>query len=161
MGTIVTMTAGEGWEGSDDPLVVHFNIEVPGYATVAGKRFLMPAYLFRITHKDAFQHSDRKYPVYFAYPFGEFDTINMKLPAGYSVESVPDQQNAGVGYAKYASVTQFDGMQLVTQRKLLFNGIYVDQSKYSELRSFFNKVQTGDEQQAVLHGGSPSAQKGN
>ncbi len=161
VGALVTMTSAEGWEGSDDPLVVHFNIEVPGYATVAGKRFLMPSYLFRITHKEAFQHADRKYPVYFAYPFGEFDNINTRLPAGYSVESVPEQQNAGVGYAKYVSVTQFDGMQLVTQRKLLFNGIYVDQSKYPELRAFFNKVQTGDEQQAVLHGGSASAQKGN
>lgn len=161
VGALVKMTSAQGWEGSDDPLVVHYSVEVPGYATVAGKRFLMPAYLFRPTHKNAFQHADRKYPVYFPYPFGEFDSINTKLPAGYSIESVPDQQNAGVGYAKYVSVTQFDGMQLVTQRKLLFNGIYVDQAKYGELKSFFNKVQTGDEQQAVLRGGSVNAQKGN
>jgi len=44
---------------------------------------------------------------------------------------------------------------------LLFNGIYFDVSKYSELKSFFNKVQAGDEQQAVLRAGGVSAQKGN
>ena len=33
--------------------------------------------------------------------------------------------------------------------------------KYSELKSFFGKVQAGDEQQAVLHGGNVSAQKSN
>jgi hypothetical protein len=58
-------------------------------------------------------------------------------------------------------VSNFDGIQLVSQRQLAFNGIYFDLDKYSELKSFFGKVQAGDEQQAVLHGGNVSAQKGN
>ena len=59
-------------------------------------------------------------------------------------------------------MSQFDGMRLVTQRNLIFNGVYFPLEKYSELKGFFGKVQAGDEQQAVLHvGGSTSAQKGN
>ena len=158
---LVKLASVEGWEGTDDPLVAHFNVEVPNYASVAGKRFLMPAYLFQGSHNEAFAHADRKYPIYFAYPFSEVDVVNAKIPAGFSVESLPAQQGAGLGYAKYASVTQWDGLQVVTQRKLLFNGMYFEPGKYSELKTFFNKVQAGDEQQAVLHGGSVSAQKGN
>lgn len=47
-------------------------------------------------------------------------------------------------------------------RALLVNGMFFDTNKYSELKDFFNKVQAGDEQQAVLHvGGANSASKGN
>jgi uncharacterized protein DUF3857 len=160
-GSVAKQSMVQGWDATDDPLVARFNIEVPNYATGAGKRFLVPAYLFQAgTHKNGFKSSDRKYPVYFPYPFGESDVISMRIPAGFTIESVPDQQQAGLGYAKYINMTQSDGTQLITQRKLLFNGIFADTSKYSELKTFFNKVQAGDEQQAVLHGGT-SAQKGN
>src|SRR5437764_6119738 len=161
-GAVVKMTQAQGWEGADDPLVASFSIEVPSYSSAAGKRLLLPAYLFQIKKKDAFTHADRKYPVYFPYPFTEYDVVNTKIPAGFTVESVPEQQNASMGgTAKYINVSQFDGMQVVTERKLLFNGVFFPIEKYPELKTFFNKVQSGDEQQAILHGGNVSAQKGN
>ncbi len=56
---------------SDGPLTAIFSVEMPGYASAAGKRFLVPAYLFQARQMDAFKHVDRKYPVYFPYAFGE------------------------------------------------------------------------------------------
>src|SRR5262249_33855945 len=141
--------------------VARFNVEVPNYATVAGKRLLIPSYLFQLRQNLAFAHAQRKYPVYFPYPFTDSDSVTIKVPAGFTLESVPPAQDAKLPYARYQNVSQFDGMQLRTQRQLAFNGIYFDVDKYSELKSFFGKVQTGDEQQAVLHGGNVSAQKGN
>ena len=49
----------------------------------------------------------------------------------------------------------------MSERKLLFNGVFFPMEKYSEVKTFFNKVQSADEQQAILHGGNVSAQKGN
>ena len=161
-GAVVKMAQAQGWEGTDDPLIAAFNVEVPGYGSAAGKRLLLPAYLFQIRQKEAFSHADRKYPVYFPYPFTEYDIVNTKLPAGFTVESVPEQQNVSFEkIAKYINVSQFDGTQVVTERKLLFNGVFFPTEKYPELKTFFNKVQNGDEQQAILHGGNVSAQKGN
>src|SRR5205085_3008190 len=62
-----------GWDAIDDPLTVQFSIEIPGYASVAGKRLLMPAFLFQAKQKDAFKHAERKYPLYFPYAFSEID----------------------------------------------------------------------------------------
>lgn len=54
------------------------------------------------------------------------------------------------------------GLSIKELRALLVNGMFFDTNKYSELKDFFNKVQAGDEQQAVLHvGGANSASKGN
>lgn len=160
-GSLVTMVTAQGWDDGDQPLLASFSIEVPAFAVLAGKRLLVPTSLFQSQHKDAFKHSERKYPVYFSYPFTEYDSLSATVPAGFTVENVPPQQEASLSYAKYQNVSRFDGHQLVTQRRLAMNGIYFPLEKYSELKGFFVKVQVGDEQQAVLHGGNVNAQKGN
>lgn len=161
-GAIVTMVASQGWEGTDEPLTASFSVEVPDFASAAGKRLLAPANLFQLKQNQAFTHGERKYPVYFPYPFTEADSVSIQVPAGFTIESVPPEKEAKLPYARYKSISQFDGMNLVTQRNLIFNGVYFPLEKYSELKGFFGTVQVGDEQQAVLHaGGSTSAQKGN
>jgi len=157
---IVEVKEVSGWDGEDDPLKVQFHLQIPGYASSAGKRLLLPPYLFQTKRKDAFKHADRKYPVYFAYAFTENDAISIKLPAGYRVEGSPKDQEVKLPYALYQQTNTTSGSELVTKRALLFNGIYLDVKLYSEVKDFFGKVQAGDEQQAVLRaGGSTSAQK--
>jgi len=161
-GAIVKMALAQGWEDADAPLVARFDVELPNYATLAGKRLLIPAFLFQLKQNQAFAHGQRKYPVYFPYPFTDNDAVTIKVPAGFMLENMPPAQDAKLPYARYQNVSQFDGIQLLTQRQLAFNGIFFPVDKYSELKSFFGKVQAGDEQQAVLHaGGSTSAQKNN
>ncbi|HEY6251504.1 MAG TPA: transglutaminase domain-containing protein, partial [Candidatus Angelobacter sp.] len=159
---VVKMLDAQGWEGSEEPLSAHFSIEVAGYASSAGKRIVVPSYLFRVKQKDAFVHADRKYPVYFPYAFAELDTINIAFPGDHTLESSPQNQEAKLPYASYRIGVKFQGNHLVMQRTLALNGIYFPVTNYSEVKDFFNKVQVGDEQQAVLHGGgTTSAQKGN
>jgi len=161
-GTVVKMAISQGWEDGDAPLVARFDVEVPNYATLAGKRLLIPAFLFQSKENRAFAHGQRKYPLYFPYPFTDNDVVTLQVPSGFTPESLPTAQDAKLGNtARYQNVSNFDGVKFVSQRQLAFNGIYFDLDKYSELKSFFGKVQAGDEQQAVLHGGNVSAQKGN
>lgn len=160
-GAIIRMTKSEGWETSDGPLTTIFSVEMPGYASAAGRRFLVPGYLFQARQMDAFKHVDRKYPVYFPYAFGEIDRVTIKIPDGYTLESAPQSQAARLVYAGYQTLAQFDGKQLVTQRTLQVNGIFFRLEQYPEVKDFFSKVQAGDEQQAVLTGtnqesGTPS-----
>jgi hypothetical protein len=158
-GAAIKLTKSEGWETSDGPLTATFSVDMPGYASAAGKRFLVPAYLFQARQMDAFKHVERKFPVYFPYAFGEVDRVNIKLPDGYALENTPPEQAERLGYAGYQNLTQFDGKQLVTQRVLQVNGIFFRLEQYPEVKTFFGKVQAGDEQQAVLTGGSVHAQK--
>jgi hypothetical protein len=160
-GAIIKLTKSEGWEASDGPLTAIFSVDMPGYASAAGKRLLVLAYLFQARQMDAFKHVDRKFPVYFPYAFGEVDKVSITLPAGYTLENIPEKQNTRLGYAAYQNLAQFDGKQLVTQRVLQVNGIFFRLEQYPEVKDFFGKVQAGDEQQAVLTGGSINAQKTN
>jgi hypothetical protein len=160
-GANIKLAKVEGWEAAESPLITAFEIEVPGYASAAGKRLLVPAYLFQARQMEAFKHVDRKFPVYFPYAFGEVDRVNMLVPDGFTLETAPQQQTARLSYAAYQNLAQFDGRQLVTQRILQLNGIFFKLELYPEMKDFFGKVQAGDEQQAVLTGGSTNAQKSN
>jgi uncharacterized protein DUF3857/transglutaminase superfamily protein len=160
-GPDIKLAKVEGWDSVDLPLTATFNVIIPSYASAAGKRLLVPAYLFQAKQFEAFRHADRKFPVYFPYAFGEEDRVNIKLPAGYTLESVPQQQSARLPYAGYDNLVQFDGKQIVTQRNLVLNGIFVPLNLYPEVKDFFGKVQAGDELQAVLKGGTTNAQNSN
>src|SRR5258708_3174312 len=106
-GTIVKIAEVQGMQAVNEPLIARFDVELPGYASAAGKRLLLASYLFQARKKDAFKHPERKYPVYFPYAFAEVDKIGIRLPAGYSVEGAPQPQEAGVPYARYSNTIQF------------------------------------------------------
>jgi hypothetical protein len=157
-GALVKMTEAKGWDSTEEPLLARFSIEVPSYASTAGKLLVIPSCLFQVKKIQAFKHAQRKYPVYFPYAFLEMDHVSLKIPAGFAVETLPQQQEASLKYAKYQSVTKYNNSELVTERRLAFNGVYFELEKFPELKTFFGKVQSGDEQQAVFHGGNASAQ---
>ncbi|MFL6310997.1 MAG: transglutaminase domain-containing protein [Terriglobales bacterium] len=160
-GAIIKLTKSEGWDASEAPLIATFSVNMPGYASTAGKRLLVPTYLFQARQMDAFKHVDRKFPVYFPYAFAESDRVSITLPPGYTLENAPQQETARLTYAAYQNLAQCDGKQLITQRILQVNGIFFRLEQYPEMKTFFGKVQAGDEQQAVLTGGSVNAQKSN
>jgi Domain of Unknown Function with PDB structure (DUF3857)/Transglutaminase-like superfamily len=157
-GADVKLQAERGWDRSDDPLEARFTIHVPSFASVAGKRLLVAGDLFESRQRDAFKQQARKFPVYFPFAFEEDDKVSIQAPAGFSLESVPPPQSASIGYAGYQSVSQFEGNELRTQRVLKVNGIFFRPEQYAEVREFFNKVRSGDEQQTVLQGGTIHAQ---
>jgi hypothetical protein len=136
--------------------VATFAAELPSYASVAGKRLLVPTCLFLDHEEDVFNRAERKYPVYFPYAFGEADTVTIQLPPDYTAESVPPQQSSSLSYATYLNDTEFDGKRLVTHRVLQVNGIFFRVEIYPEVKDFFRKVQLGDEQRMVIQPGKPA-----
>ena len=160
-GASVALMKVEGWQGSEEPLIATFTIELTSYASLAGTRLLVPTNIFQSRPMDAFKHADRKYPIYFPFAFGEADQIAIMIPSDYTVETLPAQQSTNVSYATYFNESHCDGKQLVTDRVLQVNGIFFRLDIYAEIKDFFRNVRTGDEQQAVLRGGSTDAQKTN
>ena len=160
-GSTVKRTDSKNWEGSEQPLEAHFTISVASFASTAGKRLLVPACMFQARQKNAFKTQDRKYPIYFPFAFSETDKTTITVPAGYSIETAPQTQQASIPAAIYQNEVRLAGRQLMSNRILQVNGIFFSADQYAQVRSFFSKVQAGDEQQAVFQGGSVHAQTSN
>ena len=149
-GAMVKLQTAEGWTSSEEPLIGRFTVDIPNYASLAGKRLMTPAFFFPTLQKNMFIHDYRKYPIVFSYPFTETDQVTIKLPEGYAMEAPPYRRKSSLKYAGYEVSSSLDGNQLTTKRTLRFDGLRFDPDQYSELKSFFNIVQAGDAGQAVL-----------
>jgi hypothetical protein len=160
-GATAKLVSSKGWTSTEEPLIAGYKIELPNFASFAGKRVLMPSFMFEVKRLDAFQHTERKYPVYFTYPYAEIDNFNIAVPDGYKIESMPAKQAVSADFADYKTLAQPRGAKLNLQRVLVVGGTFFSLEHYPALKDFFNKVQAGDEQQAVLSGGSINADKGN
>jgi len=149
-GTMVKLQESRGWDSIDDPLVARFKVEVSGFASVTGKRVLLPAFFFRTLQKNMFTSQFRRYPITFSFPFTEDDQLAIELPAGYAVEEPPYRRKINLAYAGFEISSQVKDHALITERGLDFKQTELPPEKYEELKGFFTVVQKGDEGHAVL-----------
>lgn len=150
-GATVRLLQSSGWNAPDGPVTARFNIAIPNFASLAGKRLVTPSLLFASPQKQMFTSEFRHYPIWFSYPFEERDEVRIKLPVGYSVEAAPYHRKAGLSYAGYEVTSTVDQGELTTRRSLRLAEVKFPPEKYAELKEFFNIVQSGDAGQCVLH----------
>ena len=147
------LTNKPDWTSSETPLVAEFDLKIPGWASSAGKRVVVPAAIFTIGEKGVFEHANRVHPVYFEYPHEKADDLTIELPPGWRVSSVPPPQKQDGHIVVYSlNVEQGPGTLRLT-RKLTIEILLLEQKYYSALRSFFQVVRTGDGEQIVLQPG--------
>ena len=155
-GSEVELTNKPDWKGSDVPLVAEFDLKVPGWASAAGKRTLLPTALFGATEKHLFEHAERTWPVYFDYPFKKIDDVTIQLPPGLQVGSLPKGIDQDIQAAQYTLKVESKDGAVHVQRVLRSDLVAVGQDKYAVLRGYYAFVRSNDDQQVVLQPGLPS-----
>src|SRR5882762_5608178 len=147
------LTNKPDWTSSETPLVAEFHLKIPGWASSAGRRVMIPAAIFTVAEKGVFEHANRVQPIYFAYPYEKTDDMSIELPAGWQVSSVPAAQDRNGKVVAYSlKVEQSPGTLRLT-RKLTIDFLLIDQKYYGALRNFFQEVRNGDGVQVVLQPG--------
>jgi len=157
VGIEVELTNKPDWTSSAPNLVAEFTLKVPGWVSGAGKRALMPVGLFSASEKHLFEHQARTYAVYFHYPYKKVDDINIELPLGWKLSSLPAAQNQDAKAAAYVLSMEDNKGTVHISRTLRSDLMMVDKPNYPILQSFFQAVRTGDEEQVVLQPGAGSA----
>jgi hypothetical protein len=153
----VDLTNKPDWNNSETPLVAEFHLKVPGWASAAGKRALMPVGLFTANEKRLFEHANRTQPIYFEYPFEKLDDVSIELPAGWQVASLPPAKNQDGHIVSYTLKAENDHETLHLTRKLNVDFLFLETKYYGALRTFFQVVRSGDEEQIVLQPGAATA----
>jgi hypothetical protein len=144
------LTNKPDWSSSETPLVAEFNLKIPGWASNAGKRVVVPAAIFTAGEKGLFAHADRVHPVYFEYPHAKADDVTIELPPGWEVSSMPPPRNEDGHIILYNLQVEKTPGTLRLTRRLTVEVLLLDQKFYPALRNFFQTVQTDDGEQVVL-----------
>ena len=139
-----------GLDTSDGPVTVEATVEIPGFGTSTGRRLLLPIALFQFNNRHPFSYAQRTYPVYFRYPFEERDEVDLELPAGYQVESLPAALAAMAAFGNYEITRDKQANHVRLHRHLLIAGVIFSPIYYADLRGFYDKVTAGDGDQVVV-----------
>lgn len=159
IGSEVELTGKPDWSSASTTLVAEYDLKVPGWASGAGKRVLLPSAMFTNTEKHLFEHADRTHPIYFTFPFKKTDDITIELPLGWQTNSIPKPTTENAKVIVFSSKAENEKGVLRMQRQLDMQLTMLDVKYYPALRNFFQNVRTADEQQIVVQPGLPAASK--
>lgn len=153
----VDLTNKPDWTSSEAPLVAEYNLKIPGWASSAGRRAMIPAAIFTNGEKGEFEHAERVHPIYFNYPHVKADDITIDLPPDWHVSSLPAPHNDDGHIILYSLNVEKNGRSLRLKRKLTIDLMMLEQKYYAAFRRFFQVVRTGDSEQVVLQPGETHA----
>lgn len=146
------------WDGVEDiekPVSVTFKLQLPAYMQRTGKRIFVQPAVFQHNLAARFPNSERKYPVYFHYPWSENDDITIDVPAGYEFDHPDLPAHIKVGNTVEWNMTAQiqGGSKLIFKRTFQFGGdgnIILPKEAYSSLKQVFDAVHNGDEHALAL-----------
>ncbi len=158
-GMEVKVTSIEKLTDYEQPLTVNYDVSgLPGSPT--GKRLVVPSDIFEANSRSTFPHEKRESAVYFEYPEIVQDALRINFPPTFSIESMP--KTDGQTYAKeaaYKITTEQKPTSYTVRREFILGEIVFMPKDYPELRSFYNKVETRDQESLVLKVGEGGGSK--
>jgi hypothetical protein len=133
----------------DQPLGIQFSVTAPSYARTAGALLLVRP---RVLGSDADPLDDkpRKVPVSFPRVGTWTDNFDVKIPAGYTVDDVPDPVNLDVGFATYHSEVKAQGDTLHYTRQYVLKKVELTPDQYGALRKLEGQITSDENSNAVL-----------
>ena len=126
------------------------NIIVSNYATITGKRlFIVPNIMTRHNRKLS-ADSARKFDIDLGFEYRDVDTVELTLPAGYAIESMPQDVSISGKFGKYNCSVKLQGTQLFYYRGIEHYGGQFPAKDYPELVIFYETIYKADRNKVVL-----------
>ncbi|SFS15844.1 Transglutaminase-like superfamily protein [Granulicella pectinivorans] len=145
----------------EQPLKVSFSVKGP-VATSAGRRALIVSDLFEAQDHPTFPSKERKDGVFFHYGHTDNDVVRIHYPEGYSVESIPKDEN--IPFEKYAlyrfKSEQAPGYYTIRRDFIIGQTIYTAE-EFPRLRTFFTSFETKDREPVVIKPGATTTTASN
>jgi hypothetical protein len=147
----------ENFSDTSKPLVYSYKIKITNYAQRTGQRLFLQPGLFEYGVKPLFSATTRKNSIHFAYTWSETDDIEIKLPAGFDLDS-PDQPAPISDPKRIASIKVALGINRSTnvlryKREFHFGGggtILFPPAAYPALKALFDAFQKADSHVVTL-----------
>jgi transglutaminase-like putative cysteine protease len=153
----VDLTNKPDWSSADSRLVAEFDLKVPGWVSGAGSRALLPVGIFGAPEKHIYEHTTRVHPLYYHFMSQKVDDVTIELPLGWKVSNLPKPGDKDAKLLVYTMKADEKNGTLHIERRLKNELLMLDPKYYQAVRSFYESVRTGDEEQIVLqpmgHGG--------
>jgi uncharacterized protein DUF3857 len=146
----VELTNKPDWSSADPKLVAEYDLKVPGWVSGAGSHVLLPVGIFGGVEKHLYEHTMRVHPLYFHYASEKVDDVTIELPLGWKVSNLPKPGDKDAKLLVYTMKADEKNGTLHLERRLKSELVILEPKYYPAVRSFYESVRTGDEEQIML-----------
>jgi len=132
--------------------------------TATSKRLMLPGFFFDTRQHQPFVDEEKRLePVDMRYADRINDQVTYHLPAGMTVEGAPQDANVSwPSHAVFVSKTKTDPGEITIADSLIVAFTFAKPEEYQDLRGFYQKISTADQEELVLtNAPQPAAGKGN
>ena len=159
-GMQIKLTSLTPLDDYEHPLVAKFEVSGP-IGSAAGKRLLIPGSLFETNERAVFTEPKRELAVDFDYGRQVQDAVRIKFPDNLTIESLPTpSKNSFASFAAFKSTITTNGNTVTLRRDYALGEFLYKPAEYGDLRSFFQALNTNDQQPIVLKNEPATPQKG-
>lgn len=136
----------------NEPIVESFSFKDSNDIEIINDKIYISPMLFFVTKENPFKQEVREYPVDFSYPLQNKFNINIRIPEGYVVESMPSEINIAtgenIGAFKYIIVNT--GRLIQVMITLDRNVAIVSADYYDILKAFYQQMIDKQNEKIVL-----------
>ena len=134
------------------PIKVSYEYELSDGIDEIGDKLYFSPLLFLATKENPFKLEERQYPIDFVIPYTDKYMVNIMLPDGYVVESMPE--TGGMQFKDsnvlFQYVIQQNGNYLQLKVQLDINNPLIQPSDYKEFKKFYSKIVEKQAEQIIL-----------
>jgi hypothetical protein len=141
---------GAGPFQSTGPLIATLEVEMPNAASFSGSRVMMPMSVFAASEPNPFAAEQRQNILDFQYPRTINDEVTLQLPAGFAIESVPQNATNDLKAFVYKSEWQAAENKVMFKRTFVVNAVQLSRNLYGQVREFWAKSLSADQEPLVL-----------
>lgn len=127
----------------------YIKISSVNYASVSGRRIFVQPDLFNKASKYS-ADKERKFDVQIKHSYLDIDSVDIKIPAGYKVESIPKDENIKNKFGEYKITCQFDGNTVHLLRLHEENANHFPAAEYANLVNFYDAMYKADRAKIVF-----------
>jgi hypothetical protein len=128
-------------------------IDVSGNAaTTTGRHVFLPELFFESHVSHPFVSQDKRTtPIDVHFPQMEQDQVTYQVPTEFAIENPPAPADISwPNHAVFRDSSKVNGSDITIVRTVAYNYSLLDSKEYGDLRDFYQKVATADQQQLVL-----------
>jgi len=134
------------------PVVQAFNfVKEDAFDEISGKLYISPLF-YLTTTVNPFKTEKREFPVDFGYPWKDQYMINIAIPDGYAVESVPESIAVGLpdNLGRFKYFVSAANNKINVRVDIELNTSLISSNYYAQLKEFYNQIIKKELEKVVL-----------
>ncbi|MGB3608579.1 DUF3857 domain-containing protein [Psychroserpens sp.] len=141
----------ENTNNTNEPLLITYDYKLnDGIEAIGGNLYFSPM-LFFASEDNPFKQETRNFPIDFMYPFSDRYMINILIPEGYAIESLPENKKVQFGdVGEFLYLAKANGSYLQLTIALDMKTSFILAQDYNNFKDFYSTVIEKHTEKVVL-----------